>query len=108
MTDEVVAWKAQQRVAMAQQLQLEEESLARLEAAAAANGSADGLARAGGDDDEDESAYDAPGLVKVGEMGKQSDMVCAPPAASLSLLPRLRSFPSAYSPCYGNSKIASA
>jgi len=60
MPDEVAAWKAQQRTAMAQQLQLEEESLARLEAAAAANGSTDGLGKGGGDDGEDESVYDAP------------------------------------------------
>lgn len=63
MADEVAAWKAQQRTAMAQQLQLEEESLARLEAAAAASG-ADGLGGAA-DDEEDESVYDAPGHVKV-------------------------------------------
>ena len=65
MAPEVAAWKAQQRVAMEVQLQLESESLARLEAEQAANGGG-GLNGGGAiDDEDDESAYDAPGLVKV-------------------------------------------
>src|SRR5689334_12051936 len=70
MPDEIAAWKAQQRTAMATQLQLEEESLGRLEAAAAA--AADGKdIRVHGmrgplpEEDEDEAQYDKPGLVKV-------------------------------------------
>jgi urea carboxylase len=66
MADQIAAWKAQQREAMSKQLQLEEESLARLEAAAAeaaANGTSS-MSTSGGSE-EDEDAYDAPGLVKV-------------------------------------------
>jgi hypothetical protein len=70
MKDEVAEWKGRQRAAMAQQLQLEEESLARLEAAAAAN-EADGpkgSVHGGmfGGSDIDESQFDAPNMVKVG------------------------------------------
>lgn len=67
MADETAAWKAQQRAAMATQLQLESESLARLEAIKEAS-AADGNGKAGGmlvDDEDDESFYDAPGLIKV-------------------------------------------
>ncbi len=67
MADEVAAWKAQQRSAMAVQLTLEEESLARLEAAGAANkeASVHGMRGAMAEQDEDEAQYDRPGLVKV-------------------------------------------
>jgi hypothetical protein len=74
MPDEVAAWKAQQRTAMATQLQLEEESLARLEAVAAAKAAEGGDASVHGirqgigslmEEDEDEKVFDAPGLVKV-------------------------------------------
>lgn len=73
MAKAVAAWKAQQRVAMAEQLKLEEESLARLEAAKAASGassvnpSAHGGAAAfadGGAQEEDPS-WSAPGAVRV-------------------------------------------
>jgi hypothetical protein len=74
MPDEVATWKAQQRTAMATQLQLEEESLARLEAAAAAKAAEGGEVSVHGirqgighllEEDEDEKVFDAPGLVKV-------------------------------------------
>jgi hypothetical protein len=74
MPDEIAAWKAQQRTAMAVQLQLEEESLARLEAAAAAKAAEGGETSVHGirqglgqlmEEDEDEKVFDAPGLVKV-------------------------------------------
>lgn len=62
-------WKGCQRAAMAQQLQLEEESLARLEAAAAANeaDAVKGSVHGGmfGGSDIDESQFDAPNMVKV-------------------------------------------
>ena len=65
MVEAVAAWKAQQHAAMSVQLRLEDESLARLEAAKAAGGDAGGeraaLAGEGGDD----PAWDAPGLTKV-------------------------------------------
>lgn len=70
MTDEVAEWKGRQRAAMEQQLQLEEESLARLEAAAAANeaDAVKGSVHGGmfGGSDIDESQFDAPNMVKVG------------------------------------------
>lgn len=76
MTDEVAEWKARQRVAMAQQLQLEEESLARLEAAAAANeaDATKGSVHGGmfGGSEVDESAFDAPNMVKV----RQLALIC--------------------------------
>lgn len=69
MTDEVAEWKGRQRIAMAEQLKLEDESLARLEAAAA---SSDGDATKGsvhggmfGGSEIDESIFDAPNMVKV-------------------------------------------
>lgn len=70
MPDEIAAWKAQQRTAMATQLQLEEESLARLEAAAAAAGDGHEVSMHGvrgpmPGEDEDEAQFDKPGLVKV-------------------------------------------
>lgn len=74
MPDEIAAWKAQQRTAMGVQLQLEEESLARLEAAAAAKAAEGGESSVHGvrqgignllEEDEDEKVFDAPGLVKV-------------------------------------------
>jgi hypothetical protein len=73
MPDEIAAWKAQQRIASTTQLQLEEESLARLEAAAAAKAeggevSVHGIRQGIGslmEEDEDEKVFDAPGLVKV-------------------------------------------
>lgn len=79
MAEAVAAWKAQQRAAMAEQLKLEEESLARLEAAKAAaaasgassaNPSAHGGAAfagldGGGAGAADDPAWDAPGVVKV-------------------------------------------
>lgn len=69
MADEVAEWKGRQRAAMAQQLQLEEESLARLEAAAAANEAdgAKGSVHGGmfGGSELDESIFDAPNMVKV-------------------------------------------
>jgi len=66
LSGQITELKAQQRKAMAEQLQLEEESLARLEAAvkdAAANGTT-GLNGAV-DDEDDLSAYDAAGMVKI-------------------------------------------
>lgn len=70
MSGEVAAWKAQQRAAMSVQLQLEEESLARLEAAAAANGGKDisihGMRGPLPEVDEDEAQFDKPGWTKVG------------------------------------------
>jgi biotin carboxyl carrier protein len=66
LAPEIATLKAQQRKAMAEQLQLEEESLARLEAVAkdaAANGG-NGLYGAS-DDDDDLTAYDAAGMVKI-------------------------------------------
>jgi hypothetical protein len=74
MPDEIAALKAQQRTAMATQLQLEEESLARLQAAAAAKAAEGGESSVHGirqglgslmEEDEDEKVFDAPGLVKV-------------------------------------------
>lgn len=69
MADEVAEWKGRQRAAMAQQLQLEEESLARLEAAAAANeaDAVKGSVHGGmfGGSELDESMFDAPNMVKV-------------------------------------------
>lgn len=73
MPDEVAAWKAQQRTAMDTQLQLEEESLARLEAAKEAKAqqgdiSVHGIRQGIGalqEEDDDEKVFDAPGLVKV-------------------------------------------
>ena len=69
MSDKVAEWKGRQRAAMAQQLQLEEESLARLEAAAA-NSDSDpvkGSVHGGmfGGSEIDESMFDAPNMVKV-------------------------------------------
>lgn len=58
--EEVVALKVRQRAAMEVQLQKEEESLARLEAAKAAQGAGDMPV-----DDEDESIYDHPSFVKI-------------------------------------------
>ena len=66
LSGQITELKAQQRKAMGEQLQLEEESLARLEAAAkdaAANGTA-GLNGAV-DDEDDLAAYDAAGMVKI-------------------------------------------
>ena len=59
---EVAEMRARQRTTMAKQLELEEESLALLakEGGDKASGGALGM-----DDDEDESAYDKPGMVKV-------------------------------------------
>lgn len=69
MSAEVAEWKGRQRSAMAQQLLLEEESLKRLEEAAAAN-EADaikGSVHGGmfGGSEIDESMFDAPNMVKV-------------------------------------------
>jgi hypothetical protein len=70
MKDEVAEWKGRQRAAMAQQLQLEEESLARLEEAAATSeaDAVKGSVHGGmfGGSDVDESMFDAPNMVKVG------------------------------------------
>jgi hypothetical protein len=89
MADEVAEWKGRQRVAMEQQLALEEESLGRLEAAAAAAGEADatkGSVHGGmfGGSDVDESIYDAPNLVKVGRGGCVWLMLRQAPAAHRS------------------------
>lgn len=69
MKDEVAEWKGRQRAAMAQQLQLEEESLARLEEAAAKNeaDAVKGSVHGGmfGGSEVDHSAFDAPNMVKV-------------------------------------------
>lgn len=68
MKDEVAQWKGRQRTAMAHQLQLEEESLARLEAAAADDADAvKGSVHGGmfGGSEIDESLFDAPNMVKV-------------------------------------------
>ncbi len=71
----VAAWKVKQREAMAQQLALEEESLKRLEAVAAANGGAEN--GKGLEDDEDDAQWDKPGYVKVGwRKGAQSTRPC--------------------------------
>lgn len=68
MKDEVAEWKGRQRTAMAQQLQLEEESLARLVAAAASNeaDAVKGSVHGGMFGGSDESMFDAPNMVKVG------------------------------------------
>lgn len=71
MVKEWDAWKAQQRAAMAVQLELEKESLARLEAAKAANGSVHGGSVHGGATFTTEFAktdpvWDKPGMTKVG------------------------------------------
>lgn len=69
MKDEVAEWKGRQRAAMAEQLQLEEESLARLEAVAATNDAdaTKGSVHGGmfGGSEVDESMFDAPNMVKV-------------------------------------------
>jgi hypothetical protein len=79
MSEEVAEWKGRQRAAMAHQLQLEEESLARLEAAAAANeaDAVKGSVHGGmfGGSDVDESLFDAPNMVKVGHSA--ACVVCA-------------------------------
>jgi hypothetical protein len=66
MVEAVATWKAQQRAAMEVQLQLETESLARLEevkAAAPANPSAHNGNLFG--DGADESAWNEPGMTKI-------------------------------------------
>jgi hypothetical protein len=99
MQDEVAEWKGRQRAAMAQQLQLEEESLARLEAAAA-NSEADavkGSVHGGmfGGSEVDESVFDAPNMVKVGgsdavqEPHASNDYRCAGLAARILVCAQL-------------------
>ncbi|KIZ06735.1 UreA carboxylase [Monoraphidium neglectum] len=65
MVAQWAAWKAQQRAASEVQLQLEEESLARLEAARAANGTAQEGSAQGGSKLDTDPAWDGPGCTKV-------------------------------------------
>jgi hypothetical protein len=65
MKAEVVAWKAQQRIAMAKQLQLEQESLARLEVAKSTEPSAQGGSMFGAGESAEDPAWSAPGMTKV-------------------------------------------
>ncbi|GLC49765.1 hypothetical protein PLESTB_000289100 [Pleodorina starrii] len=62
---ETAEFKAKQRVAMDQMLVAEAESLAELAAAAEAAGKESAAEAAAGADEDDESAYDKPGYVKV-------------------------------------------
>lgn len=63
------AWRAQQRAAMAVQLEAEDASLARIEAAKAANGDANNnpSAHGGANGVDSDPAWDGPGFTKVGQ-----------------------------------------
>jgi len=67
MAQDIKAWQAQQRTAMEVQLQLEQESLARLEAAKEKAGASNPSAHGGGAFGEsgDDPAWDEPGMIKV-------------------------------------------
>ena len=69
MVEAVDAWKAQQRAAMEVQLKLEEESLARLEAAKASD-SQHGASNFGSAASGDDAAWDGPGFTKARATGR--------------------------------------